>query len=85
MYTRIEAVRSVLQAGEAALILSGPGRRYLTGYPSSEGAVLLTAKRACLYVDFRYIEKARATVQHVEVIQFCRRRGSRICWWRPRK
>lgn len=69
MYTRIEAARSVLQAGEAALILSGPGRRYLTGYPSSEGAVLLTAKRACLYVDFRYIEKARATVQHVEVIQ----------------
>ena len=46
-------------AQEGALITSEHNRRYLTGFRSSAGAVLVTQAEAYFLTDFRYIEAAR--------------------------
>lgn len=43
---------------EGALITSEHNRRYLTGFRSSAGAVLVTQAEAYFLTDFRYIEAA---------------------------
>ena len=68
MNERIEKVRAALAEGEAALIESGANRFYLTGFPSSAGQVLVTAKDAYFLIDFRYEEKAREVVTSARVI-----------------
>ncbi len=47
----------------AALVTSDINRRYLSGFPSSAGAVLVTKSRFLLMVDFRYYEAAARRVQ----------------------
>ena len=64
---RIEKIRKILPYGTAALINNPISRRYLTGFPSSAGSVVITPKRAVLLIDFRYFEKASQTVQNMEV------------------
>lgn len=54
---------------ECALITSDINRRYFTGMKSSDGTVLVFRDKAYLIIDFRYIEKARATVTNAEVIE----------------
>jgi len=71
MMSRIEKIKQNLCDGEALLIKSAANRRYLTGFPSSAGAVLITRKCARLLIDFRYFEKARAEVKTCEVV-LCR-------------
>jgi len=44
---------------DAVLILSETGRRFATGFNSSDGAAIITKKRACFFTDFRYIEAAK--------------------------
>lgn len=73
MINRIEKLKSELREGEALLVKSDANRRYLSGFHSSAGAVIITAQRAVFITDFRYIEKARATITHLEVEE-----GSRI-------
>ncbi len=68
MKERIEQIRAALAANEAALIESGANRFYLTGFESSAGHVLVTARGAYFIIDFRYVEKARATVKTAEVL-----------------
>ena len=68
MRERIEKVRAALDEREAALITSGANRFYLTGFASSAGAVLITRRGAYFIIDFRYEEKARATVTSAKVI-----------------
>ncbi len=41
---------------------------YFTGFPSSAGTVVITPQRAVLLIDFRYFEKAKASIEHLEVI-----------------
>ncbi|MBO5103545.1 MAG: aminopeptidase P family protein, partial [Ruminococcus sp.] len=57
---------------DCALITSDINRRYFTGMKSSAGIVLAFPKKAYLLIDFRYIEKARATVKNAEVIELFR-------------
>ncbi|MBR5923686.1 MAG: aminopeptidase P family protein [Clostridia bacterium] len=57
---RIEKLRGFLPENSAALITNEADCFYLSGFNKSEGMVLVTRKSACLYVDFRYIEAARA-------------------------
>lgn len=66
--SRIEKISAALKCDEAAIITSKSGRRYLTGFPSSAGLVFVTAQKGYFLVDFRYIEKAQATVNSCEVI-----------------
>ncbi len=67
MKERIDAVRAALGSKEAALIESPANRFYLTGFSSSAGHVLVTPRRAYFIIDFRYVEKARATVTGADV------------------
>lgn len=53
---------------DAALITSDVNRRYYTEMKSSAGTLLITREKAFLIIDFRYIEKARATAKNCEVI-----------------
>ena len=47
---------------DALLLLSPVNRRYATGFPSSDGAVILTEKEAFFFTDSRYIEAARMQI-----------------------
>lgn len=54
---------------DCVLITSDVNRRYFTGMKSSAGIVLAFPEKLYLLIDFRYIEKARATVKNAEVIE----------------
>lgn len=70
MRTRLERLMQALQGkADCALITDDISRRYLTGMKSSAGTVLVFPEAAYLLIDFRYIEKARGTVKHCEVIE----------------
>ena len=60
------------KSADCALITSDINRRYFTGMKSSAGIVLAFPQKAYLLIDFRYIEKARATVTNAEVIELKR-------------
>ena len=65
---RFEKLFEKLEGIDCAFITSDVNRRYFTGMKSSAGFVLAFPEKAYLLVDFRYIEKARATVKDAEVI-----------------
>ncbi len=71
MKSRIEKLKNALGSGEALLIKSAENRRYLTGFSSSAGAVLITRNSACLLIDFRYFEMAKKAVNSCET-RLCR-------------
>ncbi len=62
--TRFAKLQAALgeQELDAMLLLSPVNRRYATGFPSSDGAVVLTEKEAFFFTDSRYIEAARQQV-----------------------
>lgn len=69
MRNNIELLQKELtSAADCAIITSDINRRYLTGMKSSAGTVLVFADAAYLIIDFRYIEKAKATATDCEVI-----------------
>lgn len=67
--TRLEKLFEVFEGADCVLITSDINRRYFTGMRSSAGVVLAFPEKAYLLIDFRYIEKARATVTDAEVIE----------------
>ncbi len=75
---RIAKVQQELAADEAFLITSGTNRFYYTGFESSAGSVVITAQRAVFLIDFRYVEKAKATVTACEV-RLSERVDSEVC------
>ena len=58
----IRNLQQSLSSGEAYLISSPENRRYLTGFSSSDGFLLVTLKEAVFLTDSRYIEAAEKTV-----------------------
>lgn len=66
---RFERLFEAFMGADCALITSDINRRYFTGMKSSAGVVLAFPEKAYLLIDFRYIEKARATVTDAEVIE----------------
>ncbi len=68
MKDRLQVLLEGIEA-DCALITNDTNRRYLTGMKSSAGIVLVFPECAYLLIDFRYIEKARSTVKHCEVIE----------------
>jgi Xaa-Pro aminopeptidase len=60
---------------DAAIIVSDINRRYFTAFNATDGLLFVTRQRACLLVDFRYIEAARAQAQGCEVILLEDRNG----------
>jgi Xaa-Pro aminopeptidase len=67
---RIERLRSELEglAAESFLVTDEVNVRYLSGFESSNAALLVQAGRVLLFTDGRYVEAAR-TVPGVEVVQ----------------
>ncbi len=68
MKQRIQNIRENLNSGEALLVLSPANRYYLTGFRSSAGCVFITKDKAYFLIDFRYFEKAKNTVRHIETV-----------------
>lgn len=55
---------------DGALIIGSINRRYITGFSSSEGAVLITRGGCYFLTDSRYIESARRTVTEMECVEY---------------
>ena len=55
---RVERLRDALE--EPLLVTTGVNVRYLTGFESSNAALLVDEERVLLFTDFRYAEAARA-------------------------
>lgn len=64
---RVLKLMSQLKDGEAVLISNYANRLYYTGMNSSAGTVVVTNKKACLFIDFRYFEKAKSAVTSMEI------------------
>ena len=64
--SRIQRLRGALE--EPLLVTQGVNVRYLTGFSSSNAALLVESDRVQLFSDFRYAEAARA-VEGVEFVE----------------
>lgn len=67
---RILNLQEILKDNEAFLISSSSNRFYLTGFNSSAGTVLITKSKAVFFIDFRYFEKAKSTVNSCEIVLY---------------
>ena len=66
----MERIKSWLKPNEAALIYTSVNRKYLTGFTSSLGYLLVTNENSVLFVDGRYILAAKDVVKNCEVVWF---------------
>ncbi len=64
----IDSLKNQLGKGEAFLVTSEENMRYITGFPHSEGRVLVTENEAMFFVDSRYIEAVTKSVDSCEVV-----------------
>lgn len=65
--SKVQQIAALLpQEFDAALIVGETNRRYLTGFSSSAGYVLVTRDAAYFLTDFRYIEAAQRRVRDME-------------------
>ena len=60
--THLEKLKSVLGGAnpDAVIISSGINQRYISGFPFTDGYLLVTRGKSYLVTDFRYEEAARA-------------------------
>lgn len=65
---RADSIQKQLASGEAALCLTVPACRYLTGFEYEDGGVLFTADTAYMLTDSRYIEAAKEAVQGMQCV-----------------
>ena len=63
--SRIDSLRATLD--EPLLVTHSPNVLYLTGFSSSNAALLVEPERVRLFSDFRYAEAARA-VEGVDLV-----------------
>ncbi len=64
-----EKLSAFLGGGEAFLVVSPENRKYLTGFDSSDGFLLLTSDRSIFFTDSRYIEAARAKITDCDSVE----------------
>ena len=58
---------------DAILLTDENDRRFATGFPSSDGAVIVTVHQAFFITDARYIEAARAALTGIAQVLLCSR------------
>lgn len=68
IFMNIKNLQNTLENGGAYLIVSPENRRYLTGFPSSAGYILITKNEAVFLIDSRYIEAAQNAVKGCECV-----------------
>lgn len=68
---RLQKLRADMQTREleAVLITNAHNRKYLTGFTGTSGYVLITADRALLLTDFRYMTQAASQAKDYEVVE----------------
>lgn len=68
---RIYKLRQALSERQldGMLILQPENRRYLSGFTGSSAALLITAEKALLFTDFRYLEQAKLQAPQFEVVR----------------
>ncbi|TDF99223.1 M24 family metallopeptidase [Paenibacillus piri] len=68
---RLDRLRVVMeqQGLQALLITNGVNRQYMTGFTGSSGYVLVTAAKAYLLTDFRYMTQAPQQAAAYEVVE----------------
>ena len=68
--SRLTSLRNSFEAQgiDGALIGSASNRHYLSGFIGSAGWLIVSPLRACLAVDFRYVEQARQQAPDLEVL-----------------
>jgi Xaa-Pro aminopeptidase len=68
---RFDLIRAALEVRDlpALLLLSPVNRRYAAGFPSSDGAVLVTRAGAWFFTDSRYIEAAEAAIGSAAAVE----------------
>ena len=59
MSQALSRFRAALAPGESAVVFSSVNRRYLTGFASSDGSLLVTPEGVTLFLDSRYFEMAQ--------------------------
>ncbi len=64
----IKTLQSTLENGGAYLIISPENRRYLTGFPSTAGYLMITKTEALFLADSRYIEAAQNCIRDCECV-----------------
>lgn len=58
-------MRKILKSDSEAVIVSSPeNRRYFTGFPSSDGYLVITKNDAVFFTDSRYIEAAQKSIKN---------------------
>lgn len=67
----INALRKFLKnSHEAIIIVSEINRRYFSGFPATDGYLVVTADDAVLFADSRYIEAAQKSVNDCRALLF---------------
>lgn len=66
----IKTLQEKLKNEEAFFVCSPINRFYLSKFRSSMGYFIITDKRACLFVDFRYFEAAKRNAKNCEVVLY---------------
>lgn len=69
----LERIRNAIAAAEleALLLIDSKNRYYATGFPSSDGVVLITPEQAYVIIDGRYIEACRAAIGDSAEVLLC--------------
>jgi Xaa-Pro aminopeptidase len=67
---RLPSLRDTFAAYDidGVLIGSASNRRYLSGFGGSAGWLVISPDKACLAVDFRYVEQARQQATDLEIL-----------------
>ena len=68
MEERILKISSFLSDNQALIIKNSVNRLYFSGFNSSAGVLIVTPKNAYFLIDFRYYEKAKKTIKHLNVV-----------------
>lgn len=64
----IERLQKLCAGGKAAIVTTPINRRYLLGFESSAGALVITEHDALFIIDFRYIEAAKSAIKNARVV-----------------
>jgi Xaa-Pro aminopeptidase len=62
-----EFAKNMPESVDAVMILSEENRLYFTGFPSSDGCLLIARDRAVFFTDSRYIEAAAKSIAGCEI------------------
>ena len=82
MGNRLEKIRGRLteKGIDALLVSQSNNRRYLSGFISTAGFLIISQKQAVLATDFRYIEQAKKQSPNFEIVQV----QGKIATWLPK-